>query len=77
MPVPLVDSLRRKASLPGTGTDPVSMTRIEDVADIVSKMLDVPDGRWPQECRIAGDLLTMNDVTHLAENIMGASSMNR
>jgi hypothetical protein len=71
IPFPLVDVPRRIADIPGTGNDPISMTRLEDVADCVKSMLDVTNGRWPQECRISGSTCTLNEATRIAEKLKG------
>jgi len=70
---PLIDIPRRKADLPGNGNDAISITRLEDVADCVKAMLDVEDGRWPQECRIVGSTRTLNEALRVAERIKGSS----
>jgi hypothetical protein len=71
IPFPLVNVPRRRADLPGDGNDPISMTRLEDVADCVKSMLNLEDGRWPQECRISGGTRTLNEATKIAERIKG------
>lgn len=73
-PYPVLNILERKAEIPGVGNDLVAMTSIDDVVSIVLKMLDLPAGRWPEECRIIGDLLTLNEATQITERIRGKCS---
>lgn len=70
-PHPLViDIEHRMAALPGSGDIPVTITYSFDMAKFLVAELDLED--WPEESRIAGDIITWNEFVRLAEEATGA-----
>lgn len=66
----VLDIANNAAAIPGDGENPVVFTHSFDVADYVSRLLDLP--KWDEESYIVGDKLTFNEFVKLAEEIKGS-----
>lgn len=64
-----IDIAHREAAIPGDGNSRISFTYSFDVAKFVVALLDVEV--WPEESRVAGDILTWNEFVRLAEKTLG------
>ncbi|KAF4780825.1 hypothetical protein HER10_EVM0003012 [Colletotrichum scovillei] len=65
-----VDIANRRAAIPGTGNEPMTLTYSVDVARFVVRMLDDTD--WPEVSIISGSDTTFNEILGLAEKLTGA-----
>lgn len=65
-----IDIANKAAAIPGDGTVPVTFTYTFDVARFVVAALDLDE--WPEESRMAGDVMTWNEFLKLAEEARGA-----
>ncbi|KAL2876961.1 hypothetical protein SGCOL_007792 [Colletotrichum sp. CLE4] len=65
-----VDIANRRAAIPGTGNEPMTMTYSVDVARFVVRMLDDTD--WPEVSIISGSDTTFNKILEIAEKVTGA-----
>ncbi|KAF6804239.1 hypothetical protein CSOJ01_10326 [Colletotrichum sojae] len=66
----LVDIANKTAAIPGTGDDKVAFTYSFDVAKFVDALIST-EKRWPKQSTVIGDVLTINELVHLAESIRG------
>ncbi|CAG8219838.1 unnamed protein product [Penicillium salamii] len=66
----VIDIEHRVAAIPGNGDVPITFTYSFDVARFVVSSLDLEE--WPDESRMAGDVLTWNELVSLAEEILGS-----
>ncbi|KAL1886321.1 hypothetical protein Plec18167_000251 [Paecilomyces lecythidis] len=57
------------ALIPGDGSQRIVVTRTQDVGRFVAAALELP--RWEAESRIAGDIVTFNEVVQLVKGICG------
>ncbi|KAL4874546.1 NAD(P)-binding protein [Aspergillus karnatakaensis] len=70
-PLPsVIDIDNKMAAIPGNGNVPITFTYSFDAARFVVGSLDLED--WPEESRMAGDILTWNNLILLAEEISGS-----
>lgn len=67
---PFVDIDARKAAIPGSGDDPVVWTLTKDLAKFVRKMVESSEA-WPKVSRVAGDVVTINETTRVAQDARG------
>ncbi|KAL9577347.1 MAG: hypothetical protein Q9212_006416 [Teloschistes hypoglaucus] len=67
---PFVDIRARKAAVPGSGDDAVVWTLTRDVARFVSKMVESKEA-WPVFSRVVGDVVTINEITRVAQEARG------
>ena len=67
-----IDVATRRATIPGTGDDLVTLTYSKDVAKFVARLVD--DDDWPEHSIISGSDVSMNDIVALAEKATGTSS---
>lgn len=64
-----IDIVAGKARVPGDGTSRVAWTRVQDIAAYVAASLDLEE--WPEVSRLAGDIISWNDLIALAETVRG------
>ncbi|KAK1483613.1 hypothetical protein CCUS01_15675 [Colletotrichum cuscutae] len=62
-----VDIANRRAAIPGTGNEPMTLTYLVDVARFVVRMLDDID--WPEISIISGSDTTSNEILGIAEKL--------
>lgn len=67
---PYIDITACKAAIPGSGDDEVTFTYTKDVAKFVRKLIESKD-QWPTCSRIAGDVITFNQLVEVAEKVRG------
>ncbi|KXH43657.1 hypothetical protein CSIM01_11984 [Colletotrichum simmondsii] len=65
-----VDIANRRAAIPGTGNELMTLTYSVDVARFVVRMLDDTD--WPEVSIISGSDTTFNEILGFAEKLTGA-----
>ncbi|KAK1489501.1 hypothetical protein CABS01_12652 [Colletotrichum abscissum] len=65
-----VDIANRRAAIPGTGNELMTLTYSVDVARFVVRMLDDID--WPKISIISGSDTTFNEILGIAEKLTGA-----
>ncbi|KAH8662992.1 NmrA-like family protein [Tricladium varicosporioides] len=66
----VIDIANKTAGIPGTGNELVTLTYTFDLARFIVAALDRP--QWPEELRVVGDQITMNEFVRLAEEVRGA-----
>lgn len=59
----------RRAAIPGTGDEPLSMTYSRDVARFVARLVD--ETEWPKFSSISGSDTCLNEIVRLSETITG------
>jgi len=64
-----VDVSSRRAVIPGTGDDVITMTYSKDFARFVARLID--DDSWPKFSNISGSDTTLNEIVAIAEKITG------
>ncbi|KAI8258103.1 hypothetical protein K4K58_003540 [Colletotrichum sp. SAR11_239] len=64
---PGIDMTLKKAVVPGTGNDVMSMTYTIDLARFIVRLLDEPN--WPKTASISGTDATFNEIITLSRNI--------
>ncbi|KAK1524129.1 uncharacterized protein CCOS01_09216 [Colletotrichum costaricense] len=64
-----IDIANRRAAIPGTGNELMTLTYSVDVARFVVRMLD--DADWPEVSIISGSDTTFNEILGLAEKLTG------
>ncbi|CAG8112401.1 unnamed protein product [Penicillium salamii] len=64
----VIDIEHRVAAIPGNGNVPITFTYSFDVAKFVVSSLDLEE--WPEESRMAGDILTWNELVSLAGEVL-------
>lgn len=62
---PGIDMSLKKAVVPGTGNDVMSMTYTIDLARFIVRLLDEPN--WPKTASISGTDATFNEIIALLE----------
>ncbi|KAJ3955134.1 hypothetical protein N0V92_008344 [Colletotrichum tropicale] len=67
---PGIDMSLRKAVIPGTGDDVMSMTYTIDLARFIVRLLD--EDTWPKSASISGSDVTFNEVIAILEKAHGA-----
>ncbi|KAJ4191681.1 hypothetical protein NW759_016673 [Fusarium solani] len=67
-----IDVANRRAAIPGTGNDVLSLTYSVDVAKFVIRCLDADE--WPEISILAGSDITFNELLAIAEKIQGTGS---
>jgi nucleoside-diphosphate-sugar epimerase len=65
----VVDVVNKKASIPGTGNEPMTFTYTFDVAKFVVAVLDLP--RWDEVTYCYGEKTTWNKFVKQAEETTG------
>ncbi|KXN91558.1 Pinoresinol reductase 1 [Leucoagaricus sp. SymC.cos] len=65
-----IDVENCNAVIPGDGNLKLSYTAVEDVADFVAKLIDVEEP-LPNPLRIAGSIVTHNELVMMAEKVQG------
>jgi nucleoside-diphosphate-sugar epimerase len=66
-----LDIEHKEAAIPGDGNSRITFTYSFDVARFVVASLDLEE--WPEQSRIAGDVLTWNEFVLCAEETLGLS----
>ncbi|KAH6678237.1 nmrA-like family protein [Halenospora varia] len=66
----VIDIVNKTAGIPGTGNELVTLTYTFDLARFIVAALDLPT--WPEELRVVGDRITMNEFVRLAEEVREA-----
>lgn len=64
-----VDMSSRKAAIPGTGNEPISLIYSYDVAKFVSAYLGAP--KWEEITYVYGEKTTWNKFVKIAEEVTG------
>lgn len=64
----IVDIAQRKASIPGTGHEPVTFTSLHDVGRLVAAAVKLK-GRWPEELGMQGETTSYNRVVQDVEAV--------
>jgi len=60
----------RKATVPGTGNQPIAMTMVEDIAKAVVWLVDDPRP-WPKYTYITGSTTSWNELIKYGEEVTG------
>ncbi|KAM0427881.1 hypothetical protein ACHAPT_007340 [Fusarium lateritium] len=66
-----IDIANRRAAIPGTGDDVLSLTYSVDVAKFVLRTLESSD-KWPETSILSGSDITFNQLLAIAERIRGS-----
>lgn len=64
-----LDIESRRAAIPGTGNEVLSMTYSKDVARFVDRLVD--EDKWPKVSIVSGSDTTLNDMVAIAERVTG------
>lgn len=64
-----IDVPSRRAAIPGTGDEVVTMTYSKDVARFMARLLD--DDEWPKFSRVSGADTCLNEILAIAERVTG------
>lgn len=70
-----IDIANKRAAIPGTGDDVLSLTYSVDVAKFVVRTLESSD-KWPETSILSGTDITFNQLLAIAERIRGTASSN-
>ncbi|KAI8717649.1 NmrA domain-containing protein [Fusarium sp. LHS14.1] len=65
-----IDIANKRAAIPGTGDDVLSLTYSVDVAKFVARTLESSD-KWPETSIVSGSDMTFNQLLAIAEKIRG------
>ncbi|CAI6030275.1 unnamed protein product [Clonostachys chloroleuca] len=64
-----VDIAKRRAAIPGSGDEIISMTYSKDVARFIERLLE--DGDWPEYSIVSGSDTSFNEILALAQEYTG------
>ncbi|KAH8654236.1 hypothetical protein BGZ61DRAFT_373790 [Ilyonectria robusta] len=64
-----LDIESRRAAIPGTGNEVLSMTYSKDVARFVDRLVD--EDEWPEVSIVSGSDTTLNEMVAIAERVTG------
>ena len=64
-----IDVSSRRAAIPGTGNEPITMTYSRDVTRFVARLVE--EDKWPQYSLISGSDTTFNHIVALIEETIG------
>ena len=67
-----IDIANKRAAIPGTGDDVLSLTYSVDVAKFVVRTLESSD-KWPETSIVSGSDITFNQLLAIAERIRGTT----
>ncbi|KAF8989855.1 hypothetical protein BDQ17DRAFT_1333817 [Cyathus striatus] len=65
----MVDVGGRKAEIPGTGDEMITLTTLADIGKFVSAAVTLDT--WPEEMGMSGETLTFNQIVQVAEEVLG------
>lgn len=68
-----IDFQQRRAIMLGDGNYEISLTTVQDMAEVVAEALDHP-GEWPTEGQFCGSRITMAELIRLGEGLRGRPS---
>ncbi|KAK1838023.1 nmrA-like family protein, partial [Colletotrichum chrysophilum] len=66
-----IDVGNRRAAIPGSGDDVISLTHSTDVVRLVVRSLDSED--WPEYSIVVGSDMTLNEALSIIQDIRGAT----
>jgi nucleoside-diphosphate-sugar epimerase len=66
-----VDVPSRRAAIPGTGNEIISLTYSKDFARFVARLID--DDDWPKFSNISGSETCLDEIVAIAEKVTGTS----
>lgn len=69
-----IDFENRRAILIGDGHYEISLTTVQDMAELVAEALDY-QGEWPSAGEFCGSRITMAELVRLGENLLGMFEM--
>ncbi|ROT36480.1 nmrA-like family protein [Sodiomyces alkalinus F11] len=64
-----VDVANKRAAMPGTGNEPLTLTYSVDMAGFIARLLEVDE--WPELSIISGSDTTLNELIAIAEKVRG------
>ncbi|KAL8947779.1 MAG: hypothetical protein Q9222_005977 [Ikaeria aurantiellina] len=68
--VPYINIAARKAAIPGSGDEKITLTYTKDVAKFVRRLVE-SDYKWSAHSLVVGDVVTLNEVLQIAEEVRG------
>ena len=69
-----IDFESRRAAIPGTGNERITLTYSKDVARFVNRLIDEP--QWPEYCIVSGSDTTFHEMVAIAERVTGTLKMS-
>lgn len=67
-----VNFAERRAAIPGTGDERISLTYSKDVARFVDRLLD--EDKWPRDSIVCGSDTSINEIVAIAERVTGKTA---